>query len=64
MSSGFPDSRSGVRVPVSLVTVGEFKRRRSGLCWVLTGEPHFSGGKAAQGTGSKSLFKPGPLGLM
>ena len=64
MSSGFPDSRSGVRVQVVFVTVGEFKRRRLGLCWMLTGEPHFSAGQAVPGTGAKSSFKHSSPGLI
>lgn len=48
MSSGFPGSRSGVRVQVTFITVGEFKRRRSGLWWVLTGVPVSLEGRLSQ----------------
>lgn len=56
MSSGFPDSTSGVCSSL-LFTVGEFKRRRSGMCWLLSGEPSFSKRAGSPGNWSKILFQ-------
>lgn len=55
MSSRFADSTSEVCSNL-LLTVGEFKRR-SGMSWLLSGEPNFSKRAGNPGTWSKILFQ-------
>lgn len=54
VSSGFPDSTSGVCSSL-LFTVGVFKRRMSGVCWLLSGKPNFSKRQAVLGTEQNPL---------
>lgn len=51
-----PDSTAGMCSSL-LLNVGECKRRKSGVCWLLSGEPNFCKRAGSPGNWSKILFQ-------